>query len=155
MTEVVLYQLFDRYGALLYVGVTENLTRRMYQHKRSKPWWRRVRRTATETYPTRADAIEVESAIIRAERPPHNHCWIAESRVEKQFIRDYEEAGHENRYRDLCQETRDLVDSMTPEQWEAELSRWSNQFPGAFERLEIKDEDEADGTSSGKQKGSK
>ena len=87
MTETTLYRLFDRRGALLYVGITSNLTRRMYHHKSIQPWWLDVHRTEAVIYPTKTDAFEAESEIIRSERPRHNHCRIAESYAEKQVRR--------------------------------------------------------------------
>jgi predicted GIY-YIG superfamily endonuclease len=67
-----LYRLFDADGALLYVGITRTLDRRMQQHALKQPWWPEVAKTVTTEYRTRAQAARAEHAAIEAENPRHN-----------------------------------------------------------------------------------
>jgi predicted GIY-YIG superfamily endonuclease len=67
------YELFDAAGARLYIGMTNDMRRRLIQH-RAKPWWILVdgSRTIAAWYPTREEATRVESRPIALHRPPHN-----------------------------------------------------------------------------------
>lgn len=67
-----LYRLTDRYGTLLYIGITNNPDRRMEQHASTKPWWDEVRYGHLEVYRTRAQALAAERTAIRQERPLYN-----------------------------------------------------------------------------------
>lgn len=66
------YRLFDAAGALLYVGITCDVTTRMYQHSKEQPWWDEVDNRSVEEVLTRADAFFLEAAAILAERPRYN-----------------------------------------------------------------------------------
>ena len=65
------YRLYDAEGRLLYVGMTNNLPRRLEQHAR-KPWWARVARTDLQQEPNRGAAMRAEAEAIRTERPAYN-----------------------------------------------------------------------------------
>jgi len=47
-----LYRCYDRSGALLYVGITDALGRRMAQHASDKPWWGDVADTTSTAFGT-------------------------------------------------------------------------------------------------------
>lgn len=67
-----LYRLFDGDGRLLYIGVTDELDRRMGVHSRLKPWWPQVSATRTESFESRSAAFVAEAAAIANEQPLHN-----------------------------------------------------------------------------------
>lgn len=75
--ETAVYQLFDDAGALLYVGMTVNLKARYTEHKMCKWWWDRVDhdRTKVMWFDNRAEAYEMETALIQHEDPEDNICW--------------------------------------------------------------------------------
>lgn len=66
-----LYRLWDRSGALLYVGITYEWESRRADHS-TKAWWPEVFRIKLTEYPTRAAALEAEGVAIRTEDPVHN-----------------------------------------------------------------------------------
>lgn len=67
------YRFFDKCGALLYVGMTDNPRRRFSAHT-EKPWWGQVdaARTTVAWYSTRELAAAAEHGAICAEKPLHN-----------------------------------------------------------------------------------
>jgi predicted GIY-YIG superfamily endonuclease len=65
------YRAYDAAGRLLYVGVTDNIDRRIDGHSASG--WRASMAALTLTiYPSRAVALAAERDAIRAERPLWN-----------------------------------------------------------------------------------
>lgn len=58
-TVTYLYRLYDSSGALLYAGITTNVTRRIAEH-RPKPWFAEVARVETDEYPARWRAALAE-----------------------------------------------------------------------------------------------
>ena len=70
-----LYRMFDRDGALLYVGISSNLDQRLGQHERGKPWWSQVVTMRIEHYPTRAHAAAAERNAIVHEKPRWNIAY--------------------------------------------------------------------------------
>jgi len=95
-----LYRLYGRDGALLYVGITDNLSRRFWDHSREKSWWRDVDGKIVWFYDKRAEAEEAETAAIHGEDPVHNvartaaHAeavWAAQQRTARK--RDRAAAG--------------------------------------------------------------
>lgn len=78
----VLYRIRGAEAALLYVGITSSLERRMQQHA-EKAWWREVRAIDTETYGTRAEALAAEAAAIATEGPRYNRAGQSTPRARK------------------------------------------------------------------------
>lgn len=76
------YRLFDVSEELLYVGIAVDPGARLYMHRREKPWWPEVTRTALETFPTRADAEYREAHAILTEHPRHNQAIPALARLD-------------------------------------------------------------------------
>lgn len=66
------YRLMNAEGALLYVGITADITARLGRHRATKAWWPQVAELATEKYPNRAAALAVEQSAIANENPIHN-----------------------------------------------------------------------------------
>lgn len=67
-----LYRYFDDQWALLYIGVTRNVDRRVLTHRHD--YWRRYVQyvKAEQSFPTRSDARDAEREAIRAEQPLFN-----------------------------------------------------------------------------------
>jgi predicted GIY-YIG superfamily endonuclease len=68
----VLYRFFDQSDRLLYVGITNNLWRRIGSHSEVQPWWSDVTSATMEHYPNRETLAEAERLAIKSERPKHN-----------------------------------------------------------------------------------
>ena len=63
------YRMFDQDGALLYVGATGFMPRRLQQHAGSRPWWHEVAQITVQHFDTMDEALRVEAAAIIAESP--------------------------------------------------------------------------------------
>jgi len=68
----VVYELFDADENLLYVGVSENLRRRLVGHRSTSPWFPRVTRARVRRFPTRAEAEAEEHRLHTTTPTPHN-----------------------------------------------------------------------------------
>lgn len=69
---VALYRMYDAEGALLYVGQTANIGRRLAAHATEKSWWSEVARIDLAHFANRDSATAAESHAIEAEAPRHN-----------------------------------------------------------------------------------
>jgi len=67
-----LYRFWSATDALLYIGITHDLGRRLGQHEADKPWWAGVSRITIETHEDRDQALAAERAAIKAESPLWN-----------------------------------------------------------------------------------
>lgn len=67
-----LYRFYSRGGTLLYVGITNNITRRVTQHDADKPWFEQAARIEVEHFDTRRQAQAREAAAIEVENPLYN-----------------------------------------------------------------------------------
>jgi len=67
-----LYRLFDSEGRLLYVGVTDDVWRRVNEHERSQEWGDDIVQMRRHRYPGRAAALAAEKRAIQTEKPVHN-----------------------------------------------------------------------------------
>ena len=73
--ETAVYRFYDADDALLYVGITNNLTIRWSEHK-SKPWWRNeAYRYDVQWYSNREMAKAEEKRAIRSEFPKYNEVF--------------------------------------------------------------------------------
>lgn len=66
------YMFFGRDGELLYVGITDHVQRRMYQHAEDKTWFEDISAVELATFASRKEARVAEAALIKAMRPTHN-----------------------------------------------------------------------------------
>jgi len=66
------YTAYNAEGRVLYVGQSVNALQRIAQHRYTSPWGRAWARLELRSFPTRADALSFEAALIRALRPAHN-----------------------------------------------------------------------------------
>jgi predicted GIY-YIG superfamily endonuclease len=66
-----LYKLFDKNEELLYVGITEDVDKRLKEHA-SKPWFHEVTEHIIEPFRNRSAAASIEAEIILTEKPRHN-----------------------------------------------------------------------------------
>lgn len=71
-TPHALYRFFGAGGALLYVGITNNPSRRFTQHGVSREWWHEVETIRMERFPNREAVLAAERAAIKKERPKYN-----------------------------------------------------------------------------------
>lgn len=69
---VALYRHYDESGALLYVGISCDLTRRTRSHAKFSPWFEQVHRTTVEYFGGVVDALRSEEIAVRTESPRHN-----------------------------------------------------------------------------------
>jgi excinuclease UvrABC nuclease subunit len=69
--QTALYQFYNSENALIYVGVTYQLKKRLYQHARDKSWWPEVARQEVDWYDRRSDALEAEARLIELHDPPY------------------------------------------------------------------------------------
>jgi GIY-YIG catalytic domain. len=67
-----LYRFYGAGGTLLYIGITNEIPRRLKDHSRNKPWWLGVTNIKVEHYPNRQSVLEAERRAIIAERPLYN-----------------------------------------------------------------------------------
>ncbi len=68
----VLYLLYDEHDTLLYVGITNDVTKRMNHHRRHKSWWPHVARTELQQYRSRSAALYFEACLIHSHQPVYN-----------------------------------------------------------------------------------
>lgn len=70
----ILYRLYNYEMSLLYIGITNNINRRLQQHAANKPWWDKVvpMFTRLEYLSSRAELEAVERLAIVRERPRYN-----------------------------------------------------------------------------------
>lgn len=78
-TPTSVYRYYDRFGVLIYVGITKQGMGRNRQHNATQEWWSLVCRQEVEHHPTRRAAEARERELIRQHRPPfnkqHNLGW--------------------------------------------------------------------------------
>lgn len=67
-----LYRMYDADGALLYVGISTNLDRRLGNHEAGKPWWPQVVQITVEHHRNRVLAEIAERNAIVTEKPRWN-----------------------------------------------------------------------------------
>jgi hypothetical protein len=67
------YQLYDVFGRLLYVGFTSNIPRRWKEHRKEhRGWWPQVVRRETTWFVNRPAAFRAEREAVRSGLPLHN-----------------------------------------------------------------------------------
>jgi predicted GIY-YIG superfamily endonuclease len=71
-TPHALYRFFGEGGELLYVGITNNPTRRFAQHGVKRDWWHEVATIRMERHESREAVLAAERSAILAERPRYN-----------------------------------------------------------------------------------
>ncbi|HAW53702.1 MAG TPA: hypothetical protein DCX29_01735 [Hyphomonas sp.] len=69
---VAIYRHYDRDQKLLYVGITDDMTRRSREHSKAAEWWSLVDDTRVQYVQTRAHALDLERVAIIHEKPAHN-----------------------------------------------------------------------------------
>lgn len=72
MSTHALYRFFDAAGDLLYIGITNDPSKRFGRHASDKPWWEEVDRIDLERHPSREAVLAAEAAAIKTERPRYN-----------------------------------------------------------------------------------
>jgi hypothetical protein len=69
------YRFFDTSGALLYIGITDDLETRWEAHSKDKFWWHLVARHEVTWYESRSAAEHAEKSGILCEGPIYNRTW--------------------------------------------------------------------------------
>jgi hypothetical protein len=69
---IQLYRLYDKDGALLYVGVSGLVKNRLALHKKKSPWFHEMATMKLVDYPTQKAALVAEARAILAEKPRFN-----------------------------------------------------------------------------------
>lgn len=70
------YKLYGRLsGRLLYVGMTNDLLRRIGEHKRKRDWWCYIGRIDFDEFPNEWSARIAENKLIRIEKPLYNEIF--------------------------------------------------------------------------------
>lgn len=66
------YEAYDAFGNLLYVGITNNLKRRLKEHSASSKWWTQQTEIKHTLHSSRYEALKEESYIIAHRSPVFN-----------------------------------------------------------------------------------
>lgn len=69
-----LYWMYDDGDHLLYVGISDDLPRRMLAHAADKDWWHQVAMIRVQHFETREEAREAEGVAIETYRPKYNRA---------------------------------------------------------------------------------
>lgn len=69
---IELYRHFDKNRCLLYVGISLNASERLWSHRRTKKWAKKVHYTTLEYFADSADARSAERKAIINEAPLYN-----------------------------------------------------------------------------------
>ncbi|MFI8942718.1 GntR family transcriptional regulator [Streptomyces syringium] len=83
--QTALYHLYDADDRLLYVGITNDTTKRLAAHRHSKHWWRLVAREAVEWFATREEAEKAEIDAIRRNHPRYNRAHNMQGEISAEF----------------------------------------------------------------------
>ena len=75
-----LYRMFDRDGALLYIGISDRFGRRWSEHAAKQFWWPDVQRQTVDWYDSRSEAADAEAAAICSEQPRFNTVHLKNGR---------------------------------------------------------------------------
>jgi predicted GIY-YIG superfamily endonuclease len=67
-----LYRYYDANDNLLYVGITDSISRRAHQHQKNSQWHQFAVRADLHHYISREEALEAESMAIAQENPYYN-----------------------------------------------------------------------------------
>lgn len=72
LQKTALYRHYDASGRLLYVGITNAVTKRLDQHVKSSSWATEIKTITIEWHESRADALDAEDSAIFDECPIYN-----------------------------------------------------------------------------------
>lgn len=75
---------FKRGRRLLYVGISNKMSRRIGEHRRAKPWFTEATSITLKTYPDRDAVLAAEERAIKRERPLYN--LVHNHRVEVEVV---------------------------------------------------------------------
>jgi predicted GIY-YIG superfamily endonuclease len=71
-TRTALYRHFSADGALLYIGISLAVTKRLSDHVAHSHWSDDIARVEISWFPSRKEALAAEKAAIGKEKPKHN-----------------------------------------------------------------------------------
>jgi hypothetical protein len=81
----VLYRMYDATGRLVYVGSTNNVPRRMTEHRLQAWWMAIVTKTRLQVFPTLEAARAAEAVAIQEEQPAANVVGTGRTARDKSF----------------------------------------------------------------------
>lgn len=67
-----LYRHFDKWGTLLYVGIANDVTKRLDRHRQDSRWHGHIATITVSHFDTRGEALDAEKAAIKTEGPIFN-----------------------------------------------------------------------------------
>ena len=70
--KTALYRHYDKYGALLYIGVSLHAVQRLIDHRDKSHWYEDITRIEVQWYLSRSEAYAAEKHAIKTEKPKHN-----------------------------------------------------------------------------------
>lgn len=107
MESTSVYSYFDKYGVLIYVGITSRNTVRQREHISTKDWWPHVASQEVEHFSAREVASLRERLLIQSNEPPFNTQHNPASEIRRaeylSFRQSADETGlssHEELWRD-------------------------------------------------------
>lgn len=80
-----LYEFYDYKNNLLYIGITENFPRRLYEHSKRKHWYKHIANIRLFYYGSRGELEENEKQRIKSNEPLFNKIYNSDN-VEKAII---------------------------------------------------------------------
>lgn len=84
----ILYRAFDSDDVLLYVGITDDLGERTFNHARASTWMEFAATAKYEHFTDRREAEEVEISVIQSERPLFNLAYNDDPQADQRLV-DY------------------------------------------------------------------
>jgi predicted GIY-YIG superfamily endonuclease len=85
--EHALYRFYDSNDCLLYIGITNDLGRRLSSHARGQPWWHKVTRATVQRFNDRDQLAASEVDAIRSEQPKYNSAHAGTPPMEKIHVK--------------------------------------------------------------------
>lgn len=74
------YRIYDKHGALLYIGMSYDPETRVRVQRREKPWGHQIARHEVDWHPNRAASQRAERLLIEGLQPRHNVTYTPEHR---------------------------------------------------------------------------
>lgn len=71
----VIYRHYDESGALLYLGCTTHIMKRLREHGSRSDWYDQIETITLEHFASREEAFEAEKVAIEKEQPQRNRLW--------------------------------------------------------------------------------
>lgn len=70
----VVYRFYNEAGLCLYVGISQDFSKRWHVHERQRVWWSQTARCVVDFYPDWPTASQVEEISLATERPVYDRA---------------------------------------------------------------------------------